>query len=100
MTERPSGSTAIPSASTGPDVICSGFPFGNRWRHRWLCPSTDAVKYIHRPSGDQPADRHGPGGPMGAAWKRPSSEISRQGDQPAVSFISTTRADLRSGEGE
>ena len=77
--ERPSGSTATPSASTVPDVICSGFASGKRWRHRWLCPSTEAVKYIHDPSGDQPADLHGPFGPIGLTSKRPSSEISRHG---------------------
>src|SRR5450432_3643426 len=100
MMERPSGSTATPSASIGPDVIGSGSTCGKRWRHKWLCPSTAAVKYIHEPSGDQPADLHGPWGPMGLASKRPSSEIIRQGLQPEFSSISATNADLRSGEAE
>src|SRR5882757_8771449 len=98
MMERPSCSTAIPSDSIGPDVINSGPPSGKRWRHKWLCPSIEAVKYIHVPSGDQPADRHGPWGPIGLGSKRPSMEISRQGAQPAFSSISTTNADLWSGE--
>src|SRR3954463_16393962 len=92
--EWPSGSTATPSASTGPDVICSGFPSEYRWRHKWLWPSTNAVKYMHEPSGDQPADLHGPSGPMAFASKPPSSEIRRQRVQRPISFISITSADL------
>src|SRR6185369_3089652 len=53
--ERPSFSTATPSASMGPVVIGSGSPPENRWRHKRLFPSTAAVRYIHAPSGDQPA---------------------------------------------
>src|SRR5947209_5023328 len=98
---EPSGSTATPSASIGPDVIASGFPFGKRWRHKRLCPSNEAVKYIHNPSGDQPVDLHGPPcGPMGLATKLPSSDISRQGAQSPFPSISTTNADLWSGEAE
>src|SRR5438270_7028659 len=98
--ERPSCSTATPSASIGPGVISSGSPPAKRWRHKWLCPSTKAVKYIHDPSGDQPADLQGPWGPIGLAPKRPSREISLQGAQPRFSSISTIKADLRSGEAE
>src|SRR5579884_2424168 len=98
MMERPSCSTATPSASAGPDVSCSGLPSGKCCRHKWLCPSTAAVKYIHDPSGDQPADLHGPSGPIGRASKRPTREINRHGVHAPASFISTTRADLRSGE--
>src|SRR5271169_279708 len=98
MMEWPSCSTAIPSASIGPDVIRSGSPSGKRWRHRWLCPSAEAVRYIHDPSGDQPTDVHGPWGPIGLAAKRLSREISRQSAQPPLSSISTTNADLWSGE--
>src|SRR5882672_10756608 len=100
MMERPSCSTATPSASIGPDVISSASPPTKRWRHKWLCPSTEAVKYIHDPSGDQPADLHGPCGPTGLAPKWPSREISRQGAQSPFSFISITKADLWSGEAE
>src|SRR2546430_5626991 len=36
------------------------FPYTTLFRS--LRPSTEAVKYIHDPSGDQPADLHGPRG--------------------------------------
>src|SRR5580704_2891814 len=98
MTERPSGSTASPSSPAGPKVICSGCPLGKRWRHRWLCPSTHAMKYIHLPSGDQPAEVHAPSGPMDLGWELPSSEMSRHMPHSPCPFISTIKADLRSGE--
>src|SRR5580704_656434 len=90
--ERPSPSTAMPSSSVGPDVICSGWPLGKRWRHRWLCASVAAVKYIQEPSGDQPADRQAPSGPIGRGGDLASIEMSRHGAQPPLSFISTTKA--------
>jgi hypothetical protein len=43
-------------------VISSASPPAKRWRQRWLCPSTEAVKYIRDPSRDQPADLHVPRG--------------------------------------
>ena len=81
-------------------MIRSGTPSGKRWRHRWLCPSTEAVKYIHEPSGAQPTDLQGPFGPVGLAAKLPSREISQQGAQPLfLSILATTKADLRLGAG-
>src|SRR5215831_15347935 len=95
---EPSCSTATPSASIGPDVIGSGFPSGKRCRHKRLVPSAEAVKYICVPSGDQPAELHEPCGPIDFVPERPSREISRHGPQFPFSSISTTNADLRSGE--
>ena len=60
--------------------------------------SAVTLKYIHAPSGDQPAEVHAPCGPMDLAAARPTREISRQGRQSFASFISTTRADWRSGD--
>src|SRR5580658_1619017 len=98
ITDRPSLSTATPSSSVGPKVICSGCPSVDRWRHRWLRPSTAAVKYIQEPSGDQPADVHAPLGPTGLASPLPASEMRLHGAHPPSSSISTTKADLWSGE--
>src|SRR5438445_13154386 len=97
---EPSRSTATPSASMGPEVMGSGVPSGTRWRHKRLVPSTEAVKYIRDPSGDQPAELQGACGPIDLAAKLPSREIRRQGAQSPFSSISTTKADLRSGEGQ
>src|SRR6185295_16221235 len=111
MNDRPSGATATPSSSVGPKVICSGFPLGNRCRHKcqlpkgWVGsvfapPSAEALKYIHFPSGDQPAAVQKPGGPTRLPSDVPSKGKSRQGCQVAVRSISTISADLRSGDAE
>src|SRR5438132_440779 len=76
MRYLPSGVSAVPSCSVGPKVICSGVPFGYRWRHTWKAPLAFDEKYIHRPSLDQVAVVHWPSnGPMG-----------RPGDDTGCSF--------------
>src|SRR5579884_3322284 len=100
MNELPSGDMAIPSSSVGPEVICSGSPSGNRCLQVWKEPPSFELKYIHFPSSDHAAKWHDAfGGPTGFAGELPSKAISRQGPKPPLSFISTTRIDLRSGEG-
>src|SRR5688572_29642365 len=99
MSDAPSGATATPCSSVaGPEVNASGVPFGKRWRHKWEVTPSKTAKYIHFPSGDQAADRHDPGGPIGRAPASASNGTRRHGSHPPVLFISTTRIDLRSGE--
>src|SRR5437764_1465406 len=97
ISERPSGATAKPSSSAGPNVSCSGLPSGNACRQRWLAPLTSAPKYIQFPSGDQPAEVQSPVGPTCLPGEPPPRGTIRQGNQPGS--ISTTRAHFRSGEG-
>src|ERR1700691_5699631 len=98
--ERPSRVMAMPASWAGPEVICSGLPAGKGWRHRWLEPLRDALKYIHFPSGDQVAEVHGPGGPTCEPNELPSKGTNRQRCQAPVGPISTTKTQLRSGEAE
>src|SRR5687767_5711458 len=75
----PSGETAMPSSWLGPNVSCSGSPFGNRCRHKWDFSSTSTLKYIHVPSGDHPAVEHLPRGPTNLPVELPSRGTRRQG---------------------
>lgn len=99
MKERPSGAIAMPSSSVGPDVICSGSPFGNRCRQMWKRPPALELMYIHFPSGDHAANVHpAPGGPTRRPCELPSMGTTRHGTHGAAS-ISTTSAHLPSGDG-
>src|SRR5438552_15898440 len=72
MTYLPSGVSAVPSCSVGPNVICSGVPFGYRWRHTWKAPLAFDEKYIHGRSLAQVAVRHRPpNGRMGGPEEDP-----------------------------
>src|SRR6185436_13842197 len=98
MKERPSGAMAIPSSSVGPDVICFGWPSGNRWLQVWEYPPALELRYIHFPSGDHAAKlQPAPGGPTWRPGELPSMGTSRQGIHGPFS-ISTTSAHLPSGE--
>src|SRR5258708_5125320 len=81
---------AMPSSSVGPDVICSGAPFGKRCRQVWKEPPALELKYIHLPSGDQAANVHAtPCGPTECPAELPSIGTRRQGSQaPSISTIS------------
>src|SRR5580698_5253349 len=96
ISERPSGATATPSSSSGPDVICSGCPSGKRCRHKCCRPSMVAPKYIQRPSGDQPADVQAPAGPTRLPRDPPAMGTKRHGSQSGS--ISTTSTHWRSCE--
>src|SRR5438093_5031722 len=98
MRYLPSGVSAVPSCSVGPNVICSGVPFGYRWRHTWKAPPAFDEKYIHRPSPDQVTVVHWPSsGPMERPADDPSNGTRRHGSQSP--FISTTSTCFRSGDG-
>jgi len=91
---------AIPSSSVSPEVICSGWPSGKRWRQVWKTPPALELKYIHSPWGDHPANVHdAPGGPTRFPWELSSNGTKRQGTKAPLSFISTSNIDFRSGEG-
>jgi hypothetical protein len=96
--DRPSALIAMPVSSVGPKVICSSLPLAKVWRHTWLEPFTVAVKYIARPSGDQPADVHPPSGPISEPVDVPSNGTRRQRPQSPVGPIWTTRIHRLSGE--
>src|SRR5262245_31065486 len=99
MRYLPSGVSAVPSCSVGPNVICSGVPFGYRWRHTWKAPPAFDEKYIHRPSLDQLAVVHWPSnGPTGRPGDDPSNGTRRHGSH-SPPFISTTSTSFRSGDG-
>src|SRR5262245_44231659 len=91
MTERPSGSTAIPSSSVGPAVSCSGRPSGYRWRQRCDAPPAVDVKNIHLPSGDHAADvQVAAEGPTWRPGDVPSIGTTRHGNHgPSISETST-----------
>src|SRR5215831_11231273 len=93
----PSGITATPVSSVGPNVICSGVPPVNRWRQRCEIPCTNTLKYIQAPSWDHAADVHTPGGPTCRPAELPSNGTRRHGLNPPLS-ISTISTHLRSGE--
>src|SRR6516162_8769880 len=98
--ECPSGATAMPSSSVGPNVICSGTPFGNRWRQMWNPSPASALKYIHRPSGAQPAYVQRPlVGPATSPPEFPSNGTTRHDRQPASS-ISETSTHLPFGDSQ
>src|SRR5258708_33343558 len=98
--ERPSGATATPSSSVGPNVICSGSPEGQRCRHMWKLPPAATLKYIQRPSGDHPPAVHLPGGPTWRPSELPSNGTTRHGIQVPLWSISTSRTHRPAFEGE
>src|SRR5262245_36547436 len=104
MNDRPSGAMARPSSSVGPEVICSGRSSVSRtekrWRHAWNALPALELKYIHTPSGDQPANQHAAsGGPTWRPGELASIGTRRHGVQAPRSFISATSAQRPSGEG-
>src|SRR5712671_5663842 len=92
MNDRPSGATAIPSSSVGPDVICS--------EAASVAPSAFDVPYIHAPSGAHAAKRQAASG--GPTWRPrdvPLMGTSRHGIHSPLSVISAMSAHLPSADG-
>ena len=79
INDLPSGATAMPASSVGPDVNCSAGPLGNSVRQIWNPePPTSLVRLDPFAVGDQAAEMQLPSGPMNAS----GSAVGRE--QPAT----------------